>query len=241
MSLAGIPFGNVAALLGTIGTIASVYGYSRDHESEADLEGFKSLERVGYDLNEAPKLFAHLQRDWDSDQEKKEPFFFGTHPRMQERIDSYTELLRWRGPRQDSEAWRIRQDEVFRQRTHRLLLDNAVMDLRAGHFNTAKAAIEKFLQQDPRRPCGLYLLGEVLRQQGKPEHMTQAVQAYEAALQLDPSFPDPFKGLVLLYYKQQQREQAIQCFEGYLALAPETVDREHIEGYLRSLKTGGSR
>ena len=241
VTLAGIPFGNVAAMLGTIGTIASVYGYSRDHEREADLEGFKRMERTGYDLNEAPKLFAHLQRDLDPDQEKKEPFFFGTHPRLQERIESYTELLRRRDPRQDSEAWRRRQDEVFRQRTHRLLLDNAVMDLRAGRFNTAKAAIEKFLQQDPHHPRGLYHLGEVLRQQGKPEHMTRAVQAYEAALQHDPSFPDPLKGLGLLYYKQQQREQALQCFEGYLALAPETVDREYIEGYLRSLKTGGSR
>jgi hypothetical protein len=54
-------------------------------------------------------------------------------------IDHISELLRQRGPRQDGEAWRRRQDEVFRQRTHRLLLDNAVMDLRPGRFNTAKA------------------------------------------------------------------------------------------------------
>ena len=241
VTLAGVPFGNVATLLGAIGTMASVYGYSRDREREADLEGFKSLERAGYDLNEAPKLFVHLQRDLDPDEDKKEPFFFGTHPRLQERIDNYTELLQTRAPRQASEAWLIRHDEVFRKRTLRLLLDNAVLDLRVGRFNTAKVAIEKFLRQDPHHPQGLYLLGEVLRQQGRPENIEQAIHVYEAAMQGDPAFPDPLKGLGFLYYKQQQWEQAVQLFERYLALAPKAGDRGYIEGYLRSLKTGGNR
>jgi predicted Zn-dependent protease len=52
--LAGI-FGPVAA--------ASVYGYSRDMEREADRAGFRLMEQAGYDPSESVKLFEQMKRE----------------------------------------------------------------------------------------------------------------------------------------------------------------------------------
>jgi predicted Zn-dependent protease len=87
VTLAGIPFANLAALLGSVGTLASVYGYGRDLEGQADIEGFKALVQAHYDPKEAARLFVHLQRSV-AEEKKPEPFFFGTHPQLQERIDN---------------------------------------------------------------------------------------------------------------------------------------------------------
>ena len=87
------PIGSLAGTLGTIGTVAAVTGYSRENETEADKEGFHLVALAGYDVEEAPKLFLHLKREVEEEQ-IKEPFFFGTHPRLQERIDNYNVLLK---------------------------------------------------------------------------------------------------------------------------------------------------
>lgn len=84
--------GNLATLLGTVGTLAAVTGYSRELEAEADMEGLKLMVKAGYDPREAPKLFIHLKKELE-EEKIKEPFFFGTHPRLQERIENYESLL----------------------------------------------------------------------------------------------------------------------------------------------------
>ncbi len=47
---------------------------------------------AGYSPGEAPQLFEHLKRDLELRQ-VKEPFFFGSHPKLQERVESYQELI----------------------------------------------------------------------------------------------------------------------------------------------------
>jgi predicted Zn-dependent protease len=86
-------YGSLATLLGTIGTIAAVTGYSREHETEADREGFELMLNAGYDPAEAPKLFLHLKKELE-EENRKEPFFFGTHPRLKDRVENYETLLK---------------------------------------------------------------------------------------------------------------------------------------------------
>ncbi len=51
------PIGSLAGALGTIGTVAAVTGYSRENETEADVEGFRVMALAGYDVEEAPEPF----------------------------------------------------------------------------------------------------------------------------------------------------------------------------------------
>ena len=85
-------YADLANLLGYLGTMASITGYSRELESEADSVGFSLMTNAGYDPEESPKLFVHIKKELE-EEKIREPFFFGTHPRIRERIESYEKLL----------------------------------------------------------------------------------------------------------------------------------------------------
>lgn len=240
-TLVGAPFGSFAALLGSVGAVGSMFGYARSLEQEADTEGIQLLVRANYDPAEAPKFFVSLRQATERDWEKQAPFFFSTHPRLQERIDSYNELLQSQYQHAAQAPGRVQNVEVFRAHLQPLLLDNARLALQAGRFQTAQLGLDKFRQRQPHHPQAWFLLGEVLRQEGKPDKLDAAIKAYEAAIAQAPSFPDPYRGLGLLYYKHNRPAQALPLFDQYLRLAPEAQDRDYIEVYRRQLQTEGNR
>src|SRR3990172_8359709 len=77
--------------------LAAIKGYGRDLEREADNEGMARLVRAGYDPKEAPKVF-ELLRSEGKDRGSLEAFFFGSHPRLTERLATTRELPRTPSP-----------------------------------------------------------------------------------------------------------------------------------------------
>jgi predicted Zn-dependent protease len=217
-------------ILGAIGTIAAVSGYSQELETQADVEGFKLMLSAGYDPYEAPKLFLHLKKELE-DEQIKEPFFFGTHPRLQERIQNYNSFLT-----QLQYPNVTKNTEIFLQKTKNVILDNAFLDLKAGRFNMAKRGAEKYLSIKPDDARAYYLLGEIHRQKGEKDDSEKAKENYEKAISLDPSFPDSYKGLGMIYYKQGEKFLAKKYFELYLSVYPEAPDKAYIEEYLKTLQ-----
>jgi predicted Zn-dependent protease len=217
-------------ILGMIGTIAAISGYSKKLETEADIEGFKLMLNAGYDPYEAPKLFEYLKKELE-DEQIKEPFFFGTHPRLQERIQNYNSFLA-----QLQYPNVTKNTEVFLQKTKNVILDNAFLDLKAGRFNMAKRGAEKYLSIKPDDARAYYLLGEIHRQRGEKDDPEKAKENYERAISLDPSFPDSYKGLGMIYYKQGEKALAKKYFELYLSVYPKAPDKAYIEEYLKTLQ-----
>jgi predicted Zn-dependent protease len=224
--------GSLAGLLGAVGAVAAVTGYSRDLETEADTEGLRRVAEAGYDLDETPKLFVHLKEALDEDK-VKEPFFFGTHPRLQERIESYRTLLdaEYRGRHGGTT-----NAEVFLGTAAGALLENVRLDLKAGRFKSAGRGVEKLLRIEPDRAEGHFLRGEVVRQKGDATAGDQAIEHYRRAIALDPSYPEPYRSLGLVLYKRGEMVRAREALERYLALSPRASDRGYIEDYIR--KTG---
>jgi beta-barrel assembly-enhancing protease len=224
--------GDLATLLGALGTMAAVTGYSREHETEADEQGFRRVVEAGYDPQETPKLFQHLKRDIE-EEKIKEPFFFGTHPRVQERIENYERLLAREklGPMAET-----KNAEQFTQKVHRVFLDNASLDLKRGRFNQAQSGIEKYLavRGDEARPY--FLLGELCRQRGGQGDAAKAIGYYRKSIEFDPSYAEAHRGLGFLYLKEKEKGQAKAHFERYLALAPQAADRLYIEQYMKELQ-----
>ncbi len=228
-------FGAAAQLLAMAGTLAAVSGYSQDLELEADREGFAMMARAGYDPREAPKLFLHL-KEWVEEEKKPEPFFFSSHPRLAERIESYQELLRekYSGP---AAAGAPRGgEEEFQARTRGALLDNAVLDLQAGRFARARRGLTRFLVVNPDDPRGHYYKGETYRRQNDPKERSEGIAHYRAAIAADGRYADPYRGLGALYYAEGKAAGAAAAFERYLELAPTAADRGHVEGLLREMR-----
>ena len=237
-SVVTLPFGYwglLANLLGTLGMVASVYGYSQDMEREADAEGFQLMVQAGYDPREAPKLFRHLKL-WVEEEDKPEPFFFNTHPRLVERIASYDEIIAKNAQLfSRPEPLRI-GEEAFLSHTRRMVLDNAALDLSAGRFLQAQKGCQKVLSLDPENARATFLMGETYRIQNDPQKFAEAIWLYQRAIALDPTYPDPHRGLGTLHYHDRQSAQATAEFQQYLQLAPAAADRVHIQSLIESLQ-----
>ena len=223
-----------------LAAIASINGYGRDLEREADREGMARLVGAGYDPNEAPKVFK-LLRDESKDRGALEAFFFGSHPQLQERIDTTTELIHTKYAVAAPNA--VKNTEEFDLRMRSVVRENAALDIRAGRFALAQKQLDRVLGLTPRDPVAQMYYGDLHRLQSqrakstadKAEEARKALERYQKAAELDPSFPDPFRQLGFLYYQQKDTARAKESFQKYLALKPDAPDARRIKEYLVEL------
>ena len=225
-----------------LAALASINGYGRDLEREADREGMARLVHAGYDPKEAPKVFK-LLRDESKDRGALETFFFGSHPQLQERIDTTTELLHTTYAAAASAPTAVKNTEEFDLRMRTVVRENAALDIRAGRFALAQKQLDRVLALTPRDPVAQMYYGDLHRLQSqrakstadKDDAARKALERYQKAAELDPSFPDPFRQLGFLYYQQKDTARAKEAFQKYLSLKPDAPDAKRIKEYLLEL------
>jgi predicted Zn-dependent protease len=225
----------LAQLLGMTGSITSTSGYTRELETEADRVGLDLAVKANYDPREILNLFELLKQEIELEG-IEEPYFFGTHPNVRQRIEN---VNNWLTEKYRGKITGIKNTDVFQSKISRLVLDNARLDLRQGRFFVAQRAVEKFLaikQEDAR---AYFLLGEVFRQRDRQDDAAAAIKNYEKSISLNPSFPEPHKAMGLIHYKDGEKRLAKKYFESCLLLSPETIDRAYIQGYLKLCATNG--
>jgi beta-barrel assembly-enhancing protease len=226
--IGGLPgIGDLTTVLGEIGTTASINGHSRDLETEADMVGIRLVVKAGYDAREAPRLFQHL-KDEMNEEEEKEPFFFGSHPRLAERSDNYKDFLAELG----GGVAGVTNADTFRKNVAEVIIVNALMDFRAGRFPRARRGAEDYVKIRPRDGRGYYLLGEIARQKAEDGDLSEAKKQFQKAVSVAPSYADAYRGLGLVYFKEGNKSQAKKAFKSYLAKAPQAPDRSYIEDYV---------
>jgi tetratricopeptide (TPR) repeat protein len=165
-----------------------------------------------------------------------ENFFFGNHSRNQDRIAHYEQMLTTDYAQVAHASTLITNTEEFQRRTRPLVRDNAILDVEAGRYGTAKAALERVLAVVPTDAKAYFYLGELYRKQRKdPADVEHAITAYQTAAEHDPSYPEPQRSLGLLYYSKGKKAEARQAFERYLELKPHADDRPQVREYLLEL------
>jgi predicted Zn-dependent protease len=226
-------YGLGVVLLGTVGALAAVSGYSQSLEEEADTEGLQLMVNAGYDPGEALKFMVNLKR-FVEQEEIKEPFFFSTHPRLEERKVSYQRLL-------DTEykgRSGFQGKEVFQTKMARTVLENALLETARGRFTSAQESIANCIALEADNCKAHFALAELFRQRGLEGDADTAETEYQIAIVLEPQFADPHRGMALLYYKRGRTDLAREHFKKYLELNPAAKDRAYIEQYLREIETG---
>src|SRR5439155_16058481 len=216
LQMVALPFGVFGAAvtaLGAVGYVAAVTGYSRGREAEADQEGLALMVAAGYSPQEAPKLFEHLKRDLE-ERKVNEPFFFGTHPRLTERVESYSELLAERYAGRTGELG----EERYQARMLPLFVENARTDLAIGRFGLAQQTLERVLRWKATDARALYYLGEVFRQRDEPGDRDRVEPTYRKAIEADATYADPHRAIGTLYVKRGQTREAGAELQRYLEL-----------------------
>jgi Tfp pilus assembly protein PilF len=176
----------------------------------------------------------HLKKEIE-EEKKKEPFFFGTHPRLQERVENYDNFLK---TQYKDKKGGIQNSEVFLEKIHKVILDNSYLNLKAGRFKIAERGVERYLTIKSNNPKAYCLLGEIYRQKAEKGDLEKAKEHYQKAISIDPSYPDAYKGMGLIHYKQGEKEQAKKCLEQYLSLSPQAMDKAYIEEYTKKCHEG---
>jgi predicted Zn-dependent protease len=211
--------------------MASITGYGRDQEREADVEAYRRMVAAGYEPSEAPQIFVIIDR-WIAETGVKDPYFFSSHPNVRDRIESFKGLV----ATDPNKGKGIDHREIFLSKTKGIVLENTELDLKAGRFESASQGVEKYLAIDPGDARGYYVRGEILRQRNTGNDIELAMDCYHKAIKLNASYPDPYRALGMIYFKRGQKPEARQNLDRYIHLNPGGPDRAYIDGYIRSLR-----
>ncbi len=235
--------GNIIAGLGLqLAYMAAVNGFGRELEREADEVGLERTVAAGYDPRQGPRVF-ELLKDDRGDDSRMEIFFFGSHPRLDERIADMKEILsrRYSGVGGDD---RTKDTHDFQMRMRVLVRDDAAENLRLGRLASAEAEIGRVLDLTPNDPVAHYLTGQIAETRAADaqdraaadSQLDKALEAYEQATRLDPRYADPYRAIGIIRYKGGEKDEALRAFRRYLELKPDAQDAQQVRDYILELE-----
>lgn len=221
----------LAGAIASLGVAASVYGFSRDQEQQADAVGMRLMQAAGYDGREAAQVWDNLLAELKvrgGEDVGKRSVMFATHPPAGNRRD---DLLKLAGPA----GGRVGAEELDRIiAPHRL--EWLQQEIHRGQYEESVALLDRKLQQRPDDAPLLYARGEVRRLRGQPEDLDASLQDLQRGSVAGKPPPELFRSLGLLHKRRGEAAPAAAAFEKYLALAPEAGDAGLIQSYLTETK-----
>jgi len=226
LAVVGTP---VVGLAANMLVLSSVTGYSRELEAEADAQGYKRLVAAGYDPREAPKLFKMMMEEIKASG-TQEPFFFSTHPALQDRYDNYLRLSKDAPPPKNPQL----------DRYLATFADLRLASLKAEVSMARCKQVIALLKAPERRgdypPYVDYYLGEAYRQRGDKGDTALMKAAYLKAIAAAPDFAPAHRALGMQLLKAGAYDDAIRELETYLSLAQGATDRAYAQMYLEEAR-----
>ncbi|MCK5235728.1 MAG: M48 family metalloprotease, partial [Deltaproteobacteria bacterium] len=181
-SYAGGEYGALGNLVSGVGRKAITSGYSRDYEREADVVGLRLLVEAGYDPHEAPKLFMHLKEHLE-EENIDEPFFFGSHPKVKERIDSYNEQIAAHYPETTGKVGK----EDYEKHLYGILMANIPLEMKKGRYEVVLRSAKRCLELRPDAAVPYRYIGIINM---KFDYDKEALDAFNTYLLRNPNAKD---------------------------------------------------
>jgi len=246
-SLAAAGIGVPPELVSIIG-YSSMAGFSRENERESDRGGFDRMIAAGYDARGAAEGFARLERELRARHVTQGPYFFASHPRVMERVETLNEFAGESAPPGE------RNVERYRAVTLRARLDALEQIHRGGDGKVLVFLLEdeKLLQSLP--PEARFYLAEGFRlraekarrdsndQRNKEQIEAQrvadqarSVEEYEKTLFEVPEFAPTWQAFALYHYRNGDKARALELFRRYVELVPDPKQSGYARQYIESL------
>jgi predicted Zn-dependent protease len=221
---AGVYLGDYVQLA-QLGTLLSLFSYSREMEAEADAMGIKLMEQAGYPPIEMSNIWEQLIGEENSSaryrrKHRHKGGIFDTHPPEGTRM---TDL------RADAEELTVpgRRYDAHRERwlsaigaMRPTLLDDQVKLNDPG----ASQYLIETLAQDGWNGLLRFYEGEVWRLRNRPGDQLRADQSYAAAVAYPDAPPDAWRWHGIALMKQGHAAEAKAAFARYLAMKPDAPD-----------------
>lgn len=152
----GGDFGSVIAGVVDVGLAASIFGYSRTLEEEADRRAVQLLRNGGYDVNELPSIFEILNQDPEGESPRIRTKW-STHPQLEERATYLREMIEGL-PEEDRTKVAIGKND-FRQFVLPIALMTVQDYIRADYPRTALFVARQLTKEHPNNPRAFIALG----------------------------------------------------------------------------------
>jgi predicted Zn-dependent protease len=214
---------------------AAVNGHGRKLEDEADVIGLYYMTEAGYDYMEAPEVWRVFGR-YTKDQSKVSNFFFSDHSTHAARIKNLTKAIN-EDYRAQVPRTRLRTSEdEYQKAVERLSQQNAMANFQSQEYSKAQRGLAAALERNPNDASAHYNLGRVLWAQGGERNAEEVLEAYAAAVQLDPNMAAPWRDIGVVFYELRDVNRAAKAFERYLQLAPDAPEAPKIKAFLNAMR-----
>lgn len=222
--------GGLGSVVGQIGLTASLFAFSREHESRADRMGVRLMLANGYDPHEAVKVWDNLLEEMKVTEGKdagRTGEIFDTHPATAERRDELRQLAEGHGGRTD--------EDRLRKAIAPLRFGWIQDEIKRGQYEESVILFDRMLKHDPRDVQALYARGEVRRLRGDPGDGELALADLQRASTMPGAPAQTFRSLGLLYRQRNDAASAAKAFGDYLAQAPQAPDAALVQSYVTDL------
>jgi predicted Zn-dependent protease len=253
-------------LLGTglsyVATVTHMSSFSREMESEADLEALRYLADTDYSIQDSVGVFRELK---EVKHDKEGASIWSSHPENSRRLADGEAYIAAHAAVFHGQQTFAQRYEAFRQPLAelafrlRLLQNNFELagdiarselerqgDSARWRCNLGEAAYRTaaFPDAAAREHVWLYGAGDAeavtLRYQSEaPANLRSAEASFREALALDPDYARAKRGLGLVAYREGRRREALALLEAYLS-SPGIPDRKYIESIIKKLNKQGA-
>jgi predicted Zn-dependent protease len=140
----------------------SVFGYSRELEKEADVEGLKSVAAAGYAPDQMVNAFKLMQKDIEGEQMNS---FYMDHPKLQDRIAYTSSSIKSSESKPSADQLRVDQARYLAKMEN---VDRHDIDLTInnGRFHSAYYVSHKLVDFHPDSTENVFYLAEAYRTLG---------------------------------------------------------------------------
>jgi tetratricopeptide (TPR) repeat protein len=211
--------------------VASMFGFDRDQEREADSIGMQLMTKAGYLPSETPKIWDEIIAENKADKDRQsDDVFFATHPGPEERAETMR--------RQAAQLPATGEVDAATYQTHlkqfraMLLAD----ELRLGKYDRTLVVLQTLQTTNGDDGVLEFYTGETYRLRNADGDRERARQAYDKAIALGGFPPELYRSVGLMEFKDSDRADAQQSFEKYLDLQPDAPDRLMILTYIKAEK-----
>ncbi len=237
---AGLPPG-LASIFG----LSSMAGFSRDYEREADRGGFDRIVRAGYEPRAGAEAFARLERELAARHVTQGGYFFASHPRVAERVQTQSEFA------QGIEAAGERDTERYRAITLNARLDALTQLHQAGdgkslvfllgdeNLLATLPAYTRFylaegyrLRSEAARKARADTRSKTELQSQRDEDAERALAEYRRTIEEAPEYGPPYQALAMHYLRGGDKPQALALFTRFVELTPDPKQSGYARQYV---------
>jgi beta-barrel assembly-enhancing protease len=234
------PWVGIAAGLGTNLTLqAMVNGHGRKLEDEADIVGLHYMTDAGYDYMQAPEVWRVFGK-YSKDQGRLANFFFGNHSTHAARINNLTKEInadyRTQVPREALKTNAVEYQKVAENVRAMVAKENAAAAERKEKLDTAQRGLAASLERNPNDARAHHEMAKVLWLQGGQQNAQPVMQHMAAAIQLEPSAPEPWRDVGLLLAQMGDNARAVQAFQQYMTLAPNAPEAPKLREFITAVQ-----